>query len=49
MAVTMERKKVEDMSFDELVKLRDWMLKRTKYLNFLISEFGVNNPSVGGN
>lgn len=32
------RKKPEDMSYEELVGLVDWMLKRVKYLKFLMAE-----------
>lgn len=34
----MARKNPEEMDEAELVKLRDWMIHRIKYLNFLISE-----------
>lgn len=34
----MARKKVEDMSRDELLGLIEWMEKRIKYMRFLVSE-----------
>lgn len=32
------KKQPEEMSLEELVKLRDWMIARIKYLNYLIAE-----------
>lgn len=32
------KKKPEDMSYEELASLVDWMFKRIKYLKFLMSE-----------